>query len=117
MISVTVVTNTLDAIAGYGPNARGIAVVEPDISETELERLHDGGMRGLRLNVLFGGGVGLHALEPLAEKIAPLGWHLQLLLDAWGLCHTHECPSDLDDSGLVDVIDLLLLLARWGQCA
>lgn len=73
---------TLDAIAGYGPNARGIAVVEPDISEAELQRLHEGGMRGIRLNVLFGGGVGLHALEPLAEKIAPLGWHIQLLLDA-----------------------------------
>ncbi|MEM7426241.1 MAG: amidohydrolase family protein [Pseudomonadota bacterium] len=73
---------TLDAIAGYGPDARGIAVVDADVTGAELERLHRGGMRGLRLNMLFGGGVGLHALEPLADKIAPLGWHLQLLLDA-----------------------------------
>jgi len=73
---------TLDGIAGYGPNARGVAVVDSDISDSELQRLHDGGIRGVRLNLLFGGGVGLPALEPLAQRIAPMGWHVQLLLDA-----------------------------------
>ena len=73
---------TLDAIAGYGANARGVAVVDESVTDTELTRLHEGGIRGLRLNVLFGGGVGLQALEPLAGRIAALGWHLQLLLDA-----------------------------------
>lgn len=73
---------TLEAVAGYGSNCRGIAVVEETVSDGELTRLNDGGVRGLRLNVLFGGGVGLHALEPLAARIADLGWHLQLLLDA-----------------------------------
>ena len=73
---------TLEAIAGYGPSARGVAVVPAEVSDETLTELHDGGIRGLRLNVLFGGGVGLHALEPLAERIAPMGWHLQLLLDA-----------------------------------
>jgi predicted TIM-barrel fold metal-dependent hydrolase len=73
---------TLDGIAGYGPNARGVAVVDPGASDHELQQLDDGGMRGVRLNLLFGGGVGLHALEPLAERIADMGWHVQLLLDA-----------------------------------
>ncbi len=73
---------TIDAIAGYGPSCRGIAVVDENISEAELVRLHEGGIRGIRLNVLFGGGVGLQALEPLAERIEPLGWHVQLLSDA-----------------------------------
>ena len=73
---------TLDAIAGYGPNARGVAVVDASVGERELIRLNDGGIRGLRLNVLFGGGVGIDALEPLAERIADMGWHIQLLLDA-----------------------------------
>ena len=73
---------TLDAIAGYGANCRGIAVVDETVTDRELARLNDGGIRGLRLNVLFGGGVGLHALEPLAARIADMGWHLQLLLDA-----------------------------------
>jgi predicted TIM-barrel fold metal-dependent hydrolase len=73
---------TLEAIAGYGPNARGVAVVDATVDDRTLVRLNDGGIRGLRLNVLFGGGVGMHALEPLAERIADMGWHIQLLLDA-----------------------------------
>ena len=72
---------TLDAIAGYGSNARGIAVVDETVGDAELSRLNDGGIRGLRLNVLFGGGVGMQALEPLAKRIADMGWHIQLLLD------------------------------------
>ncbi len=73
---------TLDAVAGYGPNARGVAVVDESVEDRELARLNDAGIRGLRLNILFGGGVGLHALESLGERIAEMGWHLQLLLDA-----------------------------------
>ncbi len=76
---------TLDAIVGYGPNARGVAVADASVDEPTLVRLNDGGFRGVRLNVLFGGGVGIDALEPLAERIADMGWHIQLLLDARNL--------------------------------
>lgn len=72
---------TIEAIAGYGPNARGIAVVDPDIPDADLTQLHYGGIRGVRLNVLFGGGVGLQAFEALAPRIRGLGWHIQLLID------------------------------------
>ena len=72
---------TIRAIETYGPNARGIAVVNPDVSDAELNALHNGGIRGLRLNVLFGGGVGLHALKMLAPRVRGLGWHIQLLID------------------------------------
>ena len=72
---------TVESIAGYGPQARGIAVVDPGISDIELNELLYGGIRGIRLNVLFGGGVGLQAFEALAPRIRPLGWHIQLLLD------------------------------------
>lgn len=61
---------------------RGVAVVEPEVSERELSSMHEAGVRGLRLNVLYGGGVGLDAAHTLAAKIADMGWHLQLLLDA-----------------------------------
>ena len=43
---------TLDAIAKSSGKARGVAVVDPAISEDELQRLHDGGMRGIRFNFL-----------------------------------------------------------------
>jgi len=72
---------TMRAIQGYGPNARGIAVVDETIDDTALQQLHNGGIRGIRLNVLFGGGVGLRAFSPLADRIRDLGWHIQLLID------------------------------------
>ncbi|MEM7059237.1 MAG: amidohydrolase family protein [Pseudomonadota bacterium] len=94
---------TLEAIAGYGPNARGIAVVEEDISDAELTRLHEGGMRGLRLNVLFGGGVGLQAFRPLAERIKDMGWHVQLLIDVTQ--NLEALAPDIRAMGVPIVID------------
>ena len=48
---------TLDAIArSCGSDgiarARGVAVVDPAITDGELHRLHEGGMRGIRFNFL-----------------------------------------------------------------
>lgn len=43
---------TLCAIAKSDGKARGVAVVDPAISEEELQALHDGGIRGIRFNFL-----------------------------------------------------------------
>jgi 2-pyrone-4,6-dicarboxylate lactonase len=43
---------TLDAIAKSNGRARGVAVVDPAISDAELAALHDGGIRGIRFNFL-----------------------------------------------------------------
>ncbi|MCZ6837064.1 MAG: FG-GAP-like repeat-containing protein [Planctomycetota bacterium] len=40
---------------------------------------------------------------------------LLALLAAWGPCPA-SCPEDYDSSGTVDVVDLLTLLAAWGAC-
>ena len=74
---------TVAAIEQLGrDHARGIAVVHPEVSDHELEALHRGGIRGLRFTQ--------HEprtavttpamIEPLAHRIAPLGWHVQLHL-------------------------------------
>ena len=39
---------TLDAIAQLGPNARGVAVIHPTVTDAELKTLADGGIRGIR---------------------------------------------------------------------
>ena len=41
---------TLDALAQLGPAARGVAVVDADVSTTELARLHAQRVCGLRVN-------------------------------------------------------------------
>lgn len=122
---------TLAGIATYGDNARGIAVIDPDVSDRELERLNEGGIRGIRLNVLFGGGVGLHAFEPLADRIRSLGWHIQLLinvgrdlLDIEDQIRAMGIPVVIDHMGYMPVNEgldhpgflALLRLVREGLC-
>ena len=73
---------TLEAIARFGlDNARGSAVIDSDVSDAELERLHAGGIRGARFQMFPGGAVGWEHLEPVAARIAALGWHIQLQMD------------------------------------
>lgn len=66
------------ALGELGANARGVAVVDRQVSEAELQTLHQAGVRGIRFNLLRPSPVDASDLEPLAERIAPLGWHLQL---------------------------------------
>lgn len=84
----------LDAIKVAGPQFRGVAVVAEDISEYELERMHETGVRGVRVNIVDvkdrkAGTLPLGMLERLALKVAPYGWHMELLM------HVDEFP-DLD---------------------
>lgn len=61
---------------------RGIAVIPLGLPERELAELKEAGVVGLRLNVLYGGGVGLEDLERYGALCKEMGWHLQFLVDA-----------------------------------
>ena len=39
---------------------------------------------------------------------------LILVLAAWGVCPA--CPEDLNEDGVVDFADVLLVLSAWGVC-
>jgi len=82
-----VLLNALDAMQGAW---RGVAVVEPDVSASALQEMHAAGVRGVRVNVVDvqsnKGVLPLKQLRGLAERIAPLGWHMEFLL------HVHEFP-------------------------
>ncbi len=85
---------------------RGIAVVTPDVTDQELEAMHAAGVRGLRINVLFpGAGLSFDAMEVLARRIAPLGWHMQFLVDGRELpgllprMRKLPCPGVIDHMG------------------
>jgi len=74
---------TLDAIAQLGPNARGVAVVHPTVTDAELKRFNDGGVRGIRFSLgdPATAVVKPEMVEPLAKRVAPLGWHIQFNVD------------------------------------
>jgi len=71
----------VDALRRAPDRLRGVAVVDPAVGDAELDDLHAAGVRGVRVNVLFAGGTDLAQTEKLAARIAPRGWHLQLLVD------------------------------------
>ena len=96
----------LEVLARHPDRLRGVAVATPEITDRELEALHANGIRGLRINVSFpGAGLGFDAMEVLARRIAPLGWHLQFLADGRDLpellprMRRLPCPGVLDHMG------------------
>lgn len=72
---------TLEALQAMGDNARGVVVIDESIEEAELRRMDAMGVCGVRLNLLFRGGIDWETAEALAHRIADYGWHLQLLID------------------------------------
>jgi 2-pyrone-4,6-dicarboxylate lactonase len=74
----------LDAIAHSDGRARGVATVKRDVSADELRRLHEGGVRGVRFNFVkrLVDRLDPDELSEIAEKIAPLGWHIVIYFEA-----------------------------------
>ena len=74
----------LDALRASGGSARGVATVDADVPREELERLHSAGVRGVRFNFVkrLVETVPTRALETIAAKIAPLGWHAVVYFEA-----------------------------------
>jgi D-galactarolactone isomerase len=70
---------TLDAIAGLG-NARGVAVVHPEITDAELRDMHAAGVRGIRFTVFdpATAATRIDMIEALARRMADIGWHVQI---------------------------------------
>jgi predicted TIM-barrel fold metal-dependent hydrolase len=76
---------TLDAIAQFAPNARGVAVIHPTITDAELKALARGGIRGIRFSLApaaIAPATSLDMIEPLSKRINALGWHVQINMDA-----------------------------------
>lgn len=71
----------LAGLATLGPQvARGVAVIDGRESDAELQALHAQGVRGVRLNLSLGVVGAAEWIAPMAQRIAALGWHLQLLM-------------------------------------
>jgi predicted TIM-barrel fold metal-dependent hydrolase len=122
---------THDAVVAARGQWRGIAVVDANTNMQELRRLHDAGFRGVRINLLFkGGGLAMDTLEEVARLIAPLAWHVQLLIDGRDLpelaprLQRLPVPFVIDHMGHMPVelglahpaFQTLLALVREGNC-
>ena len=74
---------TLDAIAQSNGRARGVAVVDPAISEAGLQTLHGGGIRGIRFNFLkrLVDNAPRDKFLEVAARL-PEGWHVVIYFEA-----------------------------------
>lgn len=71
---------TLAGLAELGTEGRGVAVITGNESMDALRLLHEQGVRGVRINLSLGVMHQMGDIEKMARRIAPLGWHLQLLM-------------------------------------
>jgi predicted TIM-barrel fold metal-dependent hydrolase len=61
---------------------KGIGVVPLGLPDASYEALKRAGVVGLRLNVLYGGGIGFDEVDRYGDLAREFGWHLQFLVDA-----------------------------------
>lgn len=95
----------VDTLKAAGPASRGVAVLDTSVTDAQLRDLHAAGVRGVRFNLSFLVGITAEMMEPLARRIAPLGWHLQVngtadrLLAVAGSLRRLPCPVVFNHMG------------------
>jgi 2-pyrone-4,6-dicarboxylate lactonase len=74
---------TLDAIKQAGGRFRGVARIDDKTPASEIKKLHEGGIRGVRFNLLDRprGNVALDVFDRAVERIAEFGWSVDLHID------------------------------------
>jgi predicted TIM-barrel fold metal-dependent hydrolase len=88
----------LDALEQFGAEARGIVVIDEATGDAELKRMDGLGVRGVRVNFLTPQSWGVTTAERLqqtAKRIAPLGWHVQVLMSGDQIAQHEAVLADL----------------------
>ena len=97
---------TLDAVRRLGKRARAVAVIQPSISDDALEAMHRDGVRGVRLNLSTDGIAEPDAawmrIDEIANRVASLGWHVQLHTDLAMIDALHDRLRKLRASVAID---------------
>src|SRR5690606_1685027 len=81
---------------------RGVGVMPLGLGDAEYRAAQEDGIVGLRLNVLYGGGIGFEDLASYDALAREMGWHLQFLVDARDLPRLHTAISALRVPFVVD---------------
>ena len=100
---------TLDTVRALGPRGRAVVVLDPAADDAALAEMAEAGARGVRFNLATPGGAGADALESVAARVAPLGWHVQVYVAAAQLAELAPrlsalpCPLVIDHMGYPDL--------------
>jgi 2-pyrone-4,6-dicarboxylate lactonase len=122
----------LDCIASDPRRYRGVAIVDDTFADDGFDRLHAGGVRGVRFNFVkhLGGAPDMAVFNRVIDRIKGRGWHVVLHLDAPDIVPLSDMirklplPFVIDHMGRVPAKDgvdqpplrALLELARLEKC-
>lgn len=103
----------VDALQRSQGRARGVATVRRTISDAQLAQLHAAGVRGVRFNFVkrLVDFTPKDELLEIAQRIAPLGWHVVVYFEAvdlpelWDFFSALPTPVVVDHMGRPDVRD------------
>ena len=100
---------TLDALKRFPAKLKGVAILNPVVTDKRLDELTDAGFKGVRINLLrqdgrpvAAGGMTLEDLKALAPRISERGWHAQLWIETGDL---QELAPEIETLPLDFVID------------
>lgn len=94
----------VDALKASDGLARGVASVGPAVTETELLEMHEAGVRGVRFNFVkrLVDATPKEVYLGIADKIAPLGWHIVVYFEAPDLAELTPFLRQLPTTIVVD---------------
>ena len=94
----------VDALGASGGRARGVATVAHDVTDADLQALHEAGVRGTRFNFVkrLVDFTPRDVLTDIAARVAPLGWHVVVYFEAKDLPELREFFTTLPTTVVVD---------------
>jgi D-galactarolactone isomerase len=107
----------LDTMALFGADARGVMVIDPNLTSERIAGLTELGVRGARFHMLPGGAVRWEMLEAVANNIAPFGWHIQLQLNGRELADRLDQLLRLPVGLVIDHVGRFMSVVEPGAAA
>ena len=98
----------LDCIASDPKRYRGVAIVNDTFTDKDFQKLHDGGVRGVRFNFVkhLGGAPDMTVFDRVIDRVKDRGWHVVLHLDA----------KDIDElSAIIRKLPLTFVIDHMGR--
>ncbi|MGE0188525.1 MAG: amidohydrolase family protein [Steroidobacteraceae bacterium] len=94
----------VDALVHANGMARGVATIKRDVTDAQLALLHQAGVRGTRFNFVkrLVDFTPKDALLEIAQRIAPMGWHVVVYFEAVDLPELWEFFTTLPTTVVVD---------------
>jgi predicted TIM-barrel fold metal-dependent hydrolase len=102
----------LDALVTAGSQARGVAMVQEEVADSELQRMHALGVRGLRLDLFLRAQLKttdiIAYIERSVQRTRALGWHVQFYTPGWVVRDLLPYLATLDADFVIDHMGYML---------